>query len=131
MTTANYAIDHDPDFNEAVAHAMVAYKDRLIAHHQNLVFNGVEKRRYDSKGNLIEESVEYPIRLIELELKKHDEGYRDKRDVNMNVSGGVVVAPAEMSIDDWEKKHGKTIDGEFTEVQRGRGNDEPVEEAEE
>ena len=96
--------EKDQDFLEASAHAISMYKDRLIAHHQDLVFNGIPKTRYDSRGNIVEESVDYPIRLIELELKKHDDGYRDKREVNMNVSGGVLVAPAGLTIDEWEKK---------------------------
>lgn len=125
MTTANWAIENDEDFNEAVAHATMCYRDRLIEHTQDLIFNGIQKRRYDGKGNLIEESTDYPIRLIELELKKHDEGYRDKRDVNMNVSGGVLIAPAEMSIEDWEKEHGETVDAEYEDVS-DRKDDGPI-----
>ena len=130
MTTLKYAED-DPDFKEACAHAISMYKDRLIAHHQDLVFNGIPKTRYDSRGNIVEESVDYPIRLIELELKKHDDGYRDKREVNMNISGGVLVAPANMTIDEWEKKHGVVVDGEFTEAEVKLEDDKPVPIAEE
>lgn len=125
ITTASYAIKNDPEFNEATAHALLAYQDRLIAHHQDLLFNGIPKYRYDNKGNLIEESRDYPIRLIELELKKHDEGYRDKRDVNMNVSGGVLVAPADTSAADWEKKWSPPVEGEFEEATTEK-DDDPV-----
>ncbi len=117
VTTANWAIKNDADFNEAVAHCQLIYHDRIIAHHQDLLFNGIEKRRYDNKGMVIETIREYPIRLIELELKKHDDGYRDKREINMNVSGGVLVAPAGITIEEWEKKHGETVEGEFTEAE--------------
>jgi hypothetical protein len=129
-STLRYA-EKDPEFLEASAHAISMYKDRLIAHHQDLVFNGIPKTRYDSRGNIVEESVDYPIRLIELELKKHDDGYRDKREVNMNISGGVLVAPAGLTIDEWEKKHGVTVEGKFTEAEIKTDDDSPVPIAEE
>lgn len=112
--------DRDAEFDEACIAASQAYTDRLVAHHQELVFEGQNKVTYDRQGNVVSEEKVYPIRLIELELKKHDEGYRDKREVDMKVSGGVLVAPPEVStIDDWEEKFSadKTIDGEAQEVE--------------
>lgn len=117
VTTANWAIKNEPEFSEAMAHCQLIYHDRIVAHHQDLLFNGVEKRRYDNKGTIIEITREYPIRLIELELKKHDDGYRDKREINMNVSGGVLIAPAGLTIEEWEKEHGETVEGEFEEAE--------------
>lgn len=117
--TVRRHLENDPDFAEACLAAEHTYRDRLIAHHQELVFEGTTKVSYDRQGNVVSEEKIYPVRLIELELKKHDEGYRDKREVDMKVSGGVLVAPAEVSsIDDWEAKfaNGKTIDGEAQEV---------------
>ena len=98
-------IAEDEDFAEAVLMAEEDYRDKLIGHHQDLVFNGTVRKSYDRNGNLVSEETIYPIRLIELELKKHDQGYREKQEVAVSHSGGVLVAPAEMdSIDDWEKK---------------------------
>lgn len=95
----------DEDFAEALLVAEEEYKEKLIGHHQDLVFNGTVKKSYDRTGRLISEETIYPIRLIELELKKHDSGYREKQQLEVSHSGGVLVAPAEMgSIDDWEKK---------------------------
>ena len=111
--------DTDPDFDEACIEAVQTYTDRLIAHHQNLVFEGTTKTTYDRQGNVVNQEQVFPVRLIELELKKQDEGYRDKREMNMKVSGGVLVAPADVgSIDDWEAKfaNDKTIEGEAQEV---------------
>ena len=103
--TVRKALEEDEDFAEAMMTQEEEYKTKLIGHHQDLLFNGVEKNRYDKDGNLIETSRDYPIRLIELELKKHDEGYRDKREVKMDLTGGVLVAPAEMSsVEDWEDR---------------------------
>jgi hypothetical protein len=122
-------LTQDPEFGAAAAEAMECYKDRLIEHHQNLVFNGTQKVTYGRDGAIVSEETIYPIRLIELELKKHDEGYRDRKDVSVNVTGGVVVAPATVSMDDWEKKFGsptsvgEIIDG--TVVEEITDNEDP------
>lgn len=103
--TVRAHLEKDEEFGEAMLIAEEEYRDKLISHHQNLVFNGTEKKSYDRNGNLISTETIYPIRLIELELKKHDHGYREKQEVAINHSGGVLVAPAEVgSIDDWEKR---------------------------
>jgi len=105
------AINEDEEFAEALLMAEEEYQEKLIGHHQDLVFNGTVKKSFDRNGNLVSEETIYPIRLIELELKKHDKGYRDKQEVEVNHSGGVLVAPAEMgSIDSWEKKFGAMKD---------------------
>jgi hypothetical protein len=109
----------DTDFAEACLAAQAQYKDRLIAHHQKLVFEGTDKISYDRNGNKISEETVYPLRLIELELKKHDEGYRDKREVDMKVSGGVMIAPADVkTIEDWEQnfQNAKIIEGVAEEI---------------
>ncbi len=131
VTTANWAIKNDADFNEAVAHCGLIYRDRVVAHHQDLLFNGIETIRYDGKGNIIDIKRDYPIRLIELELKRVDDGFRDKREIHMNVSGGVLIAPAGISIEDWEKQYGKTVEGEFTEADSKSSSDKAVVIAEE
>lgn len=113
-TTAKKHVGKDPAFAILVNEALEAYKDRLIGHHQNLVFNGTQKITRDRDGNITGEEQIFPIRLIELELKKHDDGYRDKKEVTMNVKGGVLVAPAEVSMEEWESKFGSPK--ELTEI---------------
>ncbi len=103
----------DKEFAQAVYEAQMEYRDRLIAHHQNLVFEGTERITYAKDGSVVGTETIYPIQLIAMELRKHDEGYRDKREVDVNVNqGGVVVAPAAVaSIDDWEKRYGAPVEG--------------------
>jgi len=109
--TIRKALEDDEDFAEAVMACEEEYKDKLIAHHQNLVFNGTEKVGYDRNGQVISRETIYPIRLIELELKKNDKGYREKIEQEVTHKGGVLVAPAEMkTIDDWESRFSKAKD---------------------
>lgn len=104
-------MEKDEEFAQAVMVCEEEYREKLIGHHQDLVFNGTQKENYDRNGNLVSKETIYPIRLIELELKKHDAGYRDKQELAVTHTGGVLIAPAEMpSIDDWEKAFGKAKD---------------------
>lgn len=101
----------DEEFAEAMMVAEDSYRSKLISHHQDLVFNGTERITYDRNGNISGRETIYPIRLIELEIKKWDEGYREKQEVKHNVSGGVLFAPAETkSIDDWESRFSSAKD---------------------
>lgn len=105
--TVKRYVKKDPIFAEMIMEATEAYKDKLIDHHQKLVFDGTTKDHYDRNGKLVSTETIYPIPLIQMELRKHDDGYRDKREVALNVRGGVLVAPSETkSIDDWEAKFG-------------------------
>lgn len=109
--TVRKAMEDDEEFAEALMIAEEAYREKLIAHHQDLVFNGTEKIQYDKEGRVVGREQIFPIRLIELELKKHDKGYRDKQEVDITHKGGVMIAPAEMkTVDDWEQRFGKAID---------------------
>jgi len=109
--TVRRHMEEDEDFAEAFYMQEEEYKDKLIGHHQNLLFNGTTKETYDRNGGLVSKETIYPIRLIELELKKHDKGYRDKQEIAINHTGGVLVAPAETAdIDDWESRFGAAKD---------------------
>ena len=109
--TVRRHIDEDEEFAEAFLVQEEEYRDKLISHHQDLLFNGTVKESFDRNGMLISRERVYPIRLIEMELKKHDKGYRDKQEIAINHTGGVLVAPAEVvDIDDWEARFSKAKD---------------------
>ena len=106
--TVRKAMEDDEDFAEAMMACEDEYKDKLIAHHQDLVFNGTTRESFDRNGQLVSREQIFPVRLIELELKKHDKGYREKIEQEITHKGGVLVAPAEMkTIDDWESRFSK------------------------
>lgn len=102
------ALQVDEQFAEDCMEAEENYRCQLIEHVQNLVFHGTKKRSFDRNGNIVSEEIIYPIRLIEMEMKKHDKGYTDRKEVDLNVSGGILIAPKETeSISDWENRFGK------------------------
>lgn len=107
----------DPAFEEAYAFALECYRDKLDDHVQNLIFNGYEREKYDRDGNLVSVEKTFPEKLIIKEKEKHDEGWRSHRKVDVNVTGGVMVAPASpQTEDEWEEQFGETLDGSAEEL---------------
>lgn len=102
---ARRLLERDPDFKMAADEALEVYRDKVVGHHQKLVFEGTTKKVYDRNGALISEEIDYPTNLLMAELKRVDSSYRDKQTVDVKVSGGVMIAPAQLqTIEDWEKK---------------------------
>ena len=114
------AMGEDVDFAEAVLDAQEQYRDRVVGHVQKLAFEGTQKTFYNREGEVTAEETQYPVRLIELEAKRVEPGYRDKQNVDLTVKGGVLVAPAALgSVDDWESKFSdKLIDAQANEPKR-------------
>jgi hypothetical protein len=106
LSTVRGHLDADPDFNEAVNEAIEGYHDRVVDHHQTLLFEGEIHKRYKD-GELVEEKHVYPIPLIQLELKKVDPTYREKQSIDLNHAGGVMVAPPDMSVEEWIEQQRK------------------------
>lgn len=130
--TVRKHMETDEDFGMACVEAEELYRDRVIQHHQDLLFNGTTKESYDRNGNIISREKVYPIKLIEMELKKHDKSYTDRKEVDIKVGGGVLVAPAEMTLEQWKEKYGakeepKVVEGEVISVSSGKEEDEEEE----
>lgn len=105
LSTVNGHIENDPDFAEAVLQAVATYRDKCVDHATDLLFDGEIHKSYDKDGNLLNEKHVYPIRLIELELKRVEPAYRDKQTIDVNTRGtGVLVAPAEVTPEDWVRR---------------------------
>jgi len=95
-------LENDPEFQEGYASALETYRDRVVEHATNLALDGIEVIKYNKDGDIVERRMDYPIRLIELELKRVDPAFREKQTIDVNQSGGgVLVAPAEMTPEEW------------------------------
>lgn len=100
QTVINH-LENDPDFAAAHAAAIEEYRDSVVDHATTLALDGITVKKYNKDGVLVEERQDYPIRLIELELKKVDPAYRDKQTVDLNHAGGVMVAPPDITPEEW------------------------------
>lgn len=107
LRTVNNHIENDPDFEEGFDAARAAFTDKVVNHHHKLVFEGEIHKKFNKDGELIEERHVYPIRLVELELKRREPAYRDKQEIDLNHGGGVMIAPADMTPEDWVREQEK------------------------
>lgn len=105
--TLKHHRENDPEFNEAYEEARLAYRDRVHEHAERLIFKGVERPLLGGKfkDQIIATMIEYPIPLIQMELRRVDPaGYKDRQEVDVKGGGGVVVVPSDMSSDEWVKE---------------------------
>ena len=111
MTTAGVRrhFDIDPDFTEAFLEAKETYRDKVVGHAQNLMFNGVSEPILGGqfKDQVVGEKVTYPTNLLAMEMKRVEPGYNERQQIDMTVKGGVLVVPAAVTMDDWMAKLGK------------------------
>ncbi len=95
-------LDNDPDFAEGFAEATVAYRDKFVGHGVNLAYEGIEVRKFNKDGDLIELRRDYPIPLVVMEMKRVEPDYRDKQTIDLNATGGgVLIAPAGITPEAW------------------------------
>lgn len=104
LNTVKNHIQNDPEFAELFEEAKEHYKDKVVLHVQNLAFNGIKNPIFAGKeGEYKGDKTEYPIRLIEMEAKKVEPAYKDRSEIEHKGGGGVLIAPAGMSPEDWIK----------------------------
>lgn len=105
MQTVRKHLENDPDFAELVEEALETYRDKFVDHLTTLAYDGVLVKKYNKEGELIEERIDYPIRLIELEAKRVEPGYRDKQQIDINTGNtGVLLAPADKTPEQWVRE---------------------------
>jgi hypothetical protein len=94
-------LENDPDFFSAYAVAESTWADTIVNHAQKIMIEGEKTITTDKEGR-VTESTKYPQQLIIAELKKVDEGYRDKPTIDIAaMGGGVLIAPASMTPAEW------------------------------
>ncbi len=91
--TVSKHIKNDPEFEAAVNESVESYRDKFVDHAMTLAYDGIEVKKYNKDGDLVEERRDYPIPLILAELKRVEPGYRDKQTIDLNARGGVLVVP--------------------------------------
>ena len=97
--------DKDPYFKCLYSEAYQEYCDSIRKEVHRRGVEGVDKPVF-YKGVVVGKVREYSDRMLELEAKRHMPEYRDKIDVDVEATGGVLVVPGmSQSTAAWEKKH--------------------------
>lgn len=93
-----------PEFDAAVKQAYCEFKDKLEREALRRSVEGWEEPVF-YRGEQVGVVHKWSDRLMELMLKRHIAEYRDRHQVDMNVTGGVLVVPP-MAKDSatWEKQ---------------------------
>ncbi len=103
LTTVNEHLKNDPDFAAAYDEAVQSWRDYVVDKAiVKIALEGIPRRRLDANGVVIEEWTEHPVPLLSMELKRVDHGYREKATLDVVSGGGVLIAPAHMTPEDWK-----------------------------
>lgn len=104
--TVKAHIENDPEFAELVEEAKEFYKSRVLKHAQRLMLEGMSEPILGGKfkDEVVGEKIIYPIQLIAMEMKKVDPDYKDRQEIEHKGGGGVLVAPAGKSPEEWVRE---------------------------
>jgi len=106
-TTIERQRKSDPSFDEAVKAAYADYCETLEREAHTRAVEGWMEPVFQG-GRCVGEVLKKSDRILELVLKRHIPGYRDKQQVDMNVTGGVlVIPPTPKTSEEWEAQQGK------------------------
>lgn len=96
-------LELDPDFNEAYLEAKELYKKRILDHARTLILDGVDEPIIGGqfKDEVVAYKKVYPTNLIAMEMRKVDPDYKERQEIDLKAGGGVLVAPADKSPEDW------------------------------
>ena len=99
-------LDNDPNFAEWVEIALEDRANRIVKQLESEALAGHEEEVYNKDGDVVGKRIKYETQLRVLLLKRFDSEYKDRQEIDMNLqgSGGVLVAPAAMTPDEWVKQ---------------------------
>lgn len=110
ITTVRNHLKTNPMFEEMVTDAKMIYRDKIVETIYERAITGIEEPIIGgvARDQVVAYKRVYSDRLLELEAKRIEHGYRDKGGVEINTGGGVLVVQAgNMDEGSWEEKYGK------------------------
>lgn len=103
-TTYQTHVKNDPEFAKRVTEVIRARGASMVQQIEKEALDGHEEKRYDKSGNISSTIIRYESNLRGMILKRHDSEYRDKHDINVNHTGGVLVVPSGQTSEEWTGK---------------------------
>lgn len=107
--TLQYHLERDEEFAAGYEDAKRKYRDKIHRHATELMLQGTEVPIIGGKNKdqIVAKYKNYPIPLLQMELKRVDPDYKDRQEIDHKNGGGVVVIPNDVSADDWIKEQQK------------------------
>lgn len=109
VSTVRTYLKTNPMFEEMVTEAKMVYRDKIVETVYERAVLGTDEPLIGgiARDQVVAYKRTYSDRLLELEAKRIEHGYRDKGGVEINTGGGVLVVQAgNMSEAGWEEKYG-------------------------
>lgn len=114
----------DPDF-AAKVDEVIGHLNETRAHQiETEALTGSERITYNGRGEEVGRQKVYETKLREMILKRSDPAYREHISIDASVSGGCLVIPAVVSLEDWEQNFsGQIIAKQNEQLKEGSGED--------
>jgi hypothetical protein len=112
--TVKAAEKNDPNFAEMVGLAQMEYRDKVAAEVYRRAIEGWDVPIIGGqwKDQVVAHERRYSDRLLEMEAKRVDSGYREKQALNIGQAGGVIVINASPSEKEpWRAKYNQVDSG--------------------
>jgi hypothetical protein len=105
QTVADHC-ENDPDFAAARDDALQEFADFIHAHAIKLSVNGVKKPIVGGKDKdeIIAHETIYATNILAMEMRRTNPEYKERQEIDVNQTGSVLIAPAEMSPAEWIKQ---------------------------
>lgn len=123
--TANGVLLHrkaHPEFEERYQAAYSVFKDKINREVYNRAVFGTPRPIF-YKGEVVGRVAECSDRMLEMLAKRHMPEYREKQQLDVNLSAGVLIVPGVQKKDEeWEKAYRVDDDGNPVEELPAPGN---------
>jgi len=96
-------VDSDPEFAEAREDAIAAWRDRVLKQAEKVAITGTLEP-IASGGKLVGNKRVFATNILAMEMRRVEPSYKERHEHDVNVNGGVLVAPAGQSPDEWSKQ---------------------------
>ena len=102
---------NDPEFNEAVLLARGLYADRVKRTVEKIALDGIDEPIIGgiNRDKVVATKKVYATNVLIQEMKRTDSDYKDTKSIDVTVKAGVLVVPGGMTMEEWERIHGKQL----------------------
>ncbi len=120
QTVANHR-KSDPEFEEAFQEALAHYRDCIQEAVYKLAVEGIKEPIMGGqfKDEVVAHRTIYATNLLAMEAKRVNPEYRENNSVNVNVNAGVLVVPANMSVEEWEQQQTAAAQKQLSQSDNG------------
>lgn len=109
QTVRNHEED-DPEFSSAVQEVLTLRSQRIVERLENEFVEGHFEPIVNKDGEVVGERKKVETQGRIKVIQRHDKAYRDKQEIDVNQTGGVLVVNAQSSVEDWVKDARKLKD---------------------